>query len=37
MEVESIPQLLDVAQQEFHVTLVETNTHSIEKAQSLKF
>ena len=37
MEVKCILQFLNVAQQQFHVTLEETNTHSIEKAQCLKF
>lgn len=37
MEVDNILQLLNVVQQEFHITSVETNTHTIEKAQCLKF
>ena len=37
MEVDNILQLLNVVQQEFHITLEETNTYAIEKAHCLKF
>lgn len=37
MEVDNILQLLNVVQQEFHITLEETNTYTIHKAQCLKF
>ena len=36
-EVDNILQLLNVVQQEFHITLEETNTYTIEKAHCLKF
>lgn len=37
MEVDNILQLLNVVQQEFHITTEETNTYTIQKAQCLKF